>query len=369
MPEIPTSNKWLWIGGAAIGAYFIYDYFKTQANPPLSPLGQQLNAQTEGASLVLPAPTKTVLTTTVHNAIDPTVGTTVTVPVVTTVNTLTKTPVAVGGSTNVPTTTPTTAPLSSNTPIKGTTSVIAPTQVVNPAIKQVPPAQTGGTATVIPLRPPSATNLAPGLGQSMYKNTGPQGGAGSVAAQYIDPTQSAAVSAVVDYFPNVSISIPGPVYAPVTNLSSLAPASNYTGETFASSTDMYGITSVPEGTVTIGNFQSADTNTYYTGENNDPLNTVVNTSSSPVISNYMNPVVSVNNIDILNPVIEIQSVFQGTTILASTNAVYSGANVTSSAPAQSTPIYDFSSSNVAGSIVFAGGGSGWNVNYNSDSGF
>jgi len=335
MPEIPTSNKWLWIGGAAVGAYFIYDYFKTQANPPLSPLGQQLNRDNQGAALVLPAPTKTVLTTTVHNAIDPTVGTTVTVPVVTTVNTLTKTPVAVGGSTNVPTTTPTTAPLSSNTPIKGTTSVIAPTQVVNPAIKQVPPAQTGGTATVIPLRPPSATNLAPGLGQSMYKNTGPQGGAGSVAAQYIDPTQSAAVSAVVDYFPNVSISILGPVYAPVTNLSSLAPASNYTGETFASSTDMYGITSVPEGTVTIGNFQSADTNTYYTGENNDPLNTVVNTSSSPVISNYMNPVQSYNYIDTLDTAIQLQSVPQGTVTIgdlsvidftSSSSLAYAGTN-------------------------------------------
>jgi len=335
MPEIPTSNKWLWIGGAAVGAYFIYDYFKTQANPPLSPLGQQLNRDNQGAALVLPAPTKTVLTTTVHNAIDPTVGTTVTVPVVTTVNTLTKTPVAAGGSTNVPTTTPTTAPLSSNTPIKGTTSVIAPTQVVNPAIKQVPPAQTGGTATVIPLRPPSATNLAPGLGQSMYKNTGPQGGAGSVAAQYIDPTQSAAVSAVVDYFPNVSISILGPVYAPVTNLSSLAPASNYTGETFASSTDMYGITSVPEGTVTIGNFQSADTNTYYTGENNDPLNTVVNTSSSPVISNYMNPVQSYNYIDTLDTAIQLQSVPQGTVTIgdlsvidftSSSSLAYAGTN-------------------------------------------
>ena len=453
MPEVQTSNKWLWIGGAAIGAYFIYDYFKTQAIPPLNSLGRQLESNSTGAAPVLTLPTKTILTTTVHNAIDPTVGTTVTVPVTTTVDTFIKTPVAVGGSSNVPTTTPTTAPLSSNTPIKGTSAVLAPTQVVNPAIQQVPPAQTGGEATVIPLRPPSATELAPNLGQNMYKNTGPQGGAGSVAAQYIDPTQSAAVTSVLENFSNT------PIVSPVVNLSSITTGSNYNGQIESTVFDNFGLTSTPDiaptNTIEISSpyvvnaapnsVQSVayETNNYYTGAASDPLCTVYSTTASSVstgsvqigtsyvvstpandytsgdqmaISNYMNPIQSYNYIDTLDTAIQLQSIPQGTVTIGSatvvsyidpttTSANSGNINTTSnltpeslsnidtviqsitaqsvpegvvsvgtpyvvySTPAQSTPIYDFSSSNVAGSMVFAGGGSGSNVNYNSDSAF
>ena len=342
MPEVPTSNKWLWIGGAAIGAYFIYDYFKTQANPPLSPLGQHLNAQTEGANLVLTAPTKTILTTTVHNAIDPTVGTTVTVPVTTTVGTFIKTPVAAGGSSNTPTHTPTTAPLSSNTPIKGSTTYVPATNKVSPGNYQQPPTPNGLTA--IQMNPNGNVPRSTFLPQAPVSN------------HVIDP-----VASVLHNFTNT------PIVTPIVDLSSITTGSNYNGQVESVSFDNYGLTSTPDiaptGSVQIGtpyvvnaaasSVQSVahGTNNYYTGAASDPLCTVYSTTASSVptgndyssgqqmaVSSYMNPVQSVNYIDTLDTAIQLQSVPQGTVTIGDLSVI------------------DFTSS---GSLAYAGTNQGY----------
>ena len=339
MPEVPTSNKWLWISGAAVGAYFIYDYFKTQAQPPLSPLGQHLNAQTEGASLVLPAATKTILTTTVHNAIDPTVGTTVTVPVTTTVGTFIKTPVAAGGSSNTPTQTPTTAPFSSNTPIKGTTTYVPVTNTVSPANYQQPPTPNGLTA--IQMNPSDNVPRSTFLPQAPVSN------------HVIDP-----VASVLQNFTNT------PIATPKVDLSSITTGSNYNGQVESVSFDNYGLTSTPDitptGSIQIGtpyvvnaaasSVQSVayGTNNYYTGAASDPLCTVYSTTASSVltgsvqigmpyvvstpandystgdqmaVSSYMNPVQSYNYIDTLDTAIQLQSVPQGTVTIGDLSVI------------------------------------------------
>ena len=339
MPEIPTSNKWLWIGGAAVGAYFIYDYFKTQANPPLSPLGQQLNRDNQGAALVLPAPTKTILTTTVHNAIDPTVGTTVTVPVTTTVGTFIKTPVAAGGSSNTPTHTPTTAPLSSNTPIKGPSTYVPVTNTVSPKNYQQPPTPNGLTA--IQMNPSGNVPRSTFLPQPAPSN------------HSVDP-----VTTILDNF----------TYAPLTpprvDLSSVTTGSNYNGQIESVVFDNFGLTStpdiVPTGSVQIGTpyvVNAAPTSTqsvaygandYYTGAASDPLQVVNNTVESSVpagsvqigtpyvvstpandytsgdqmtVSDYMNPVQSYNYIDTLDTAIQLQSVPQGTVTIGDLSVI------------------------------------------------